>query len=168
MKQHSSSTCLWNISLSWSDIPELVVPTMISLIEGCCKHGNYWTKGSLWLNWSHHFESCTVATMTCLNVTEYLCHKWPCICSVLCNHNPVVSSFMTYHRVCSKSKTTDQERYRYTFPEHTSSSRGFSGFRNARSLVFCVMFCKSLFVLLSFFYWPLCCLFFDIWLLITP
>ena len=31
------------------------------------------------------------------------------------------------------------------------------------------MFCRSLFVLLSFFFWPLCCLFFfDIRILITP
>jgi len=32
-----------------------------------------------------------------------------------------------------------------------------------------VLFCRSLFVLLSFFFWPLCCLlFFDIRILITP
>jgi hypothetical protein len=31
------------------------------------------------------------------------------------------------------------------------------------------MFCRSLFVLLHFFFWPLCCLFFfDIRILITP
>ena len=35
--------------------------------------------------------------------------------------------------------------------------------------VFCVMFCRSLFVLSSFFFWPLCCLsFFDLLILITP
>ena len=45
----------------------------------------------------------------------------------------------------------------------------FSGFRVARSLVFCAMFCRSLFLLLSLFFWPLCCLFlFDLRLLITP
>ena len=34
---------------------------------------------------------------------------------------------------------------------------------------FLCMFCRSLFVLLSFFFWPLCCLsFFDLWILITP
>ena len=39
----------------------------------------------------------------------------------------------------------------------------------ARSLIFCAMFCRSLFVLLSFFFWPLCCLsFFDLRILITP
>jgi hypothetical protein len=31
-----------------------------------------------------------------------------------------------------------------------------------------VMFCKTLFVLLSFFFWPLCCLSFDLRNLITP
>jgi hypothetical protein len=49
----------------------------------------------------------------------------------------------------------------------------FSGVRvNTQSLDlyahFC-MFCRSLFVLLYFFFWPLCCLFFfDIQILITP
>ena len=34
---------------------------------------------------------------------------------------------------------------------------------------FICMFCRSLFVLLYYFFWPLCCLFFcDIWILITP
>ena len=38
-----------------------------------------------------------------------------------------------------------------------------------QSLVLCVMFCRSLFVLLSFLFWPLCCLsFFDLQILITP
>ena len=44
----------------------------------------------------------------------------------------------------------------------------FSGVRITRSLVLCVMFCRSLFVVLSFFFWPLCCLFFfDLLNLIT-
>jgi hypothetical protein len=42
------------------------------------------------------------ATMTWLTVTEYLCHKW----SWICNHNPVLSSFIFHHRVCYKSKAT--------------------------------------------------------------
>jgi hypothetical protein len=38
-----------------------------------------------------------------------------------------------------------------------------------RSFVFCVVFCRSLFVLLCFFFWPLCCLFVsDLRILITP
>ena len=43
----------------------------------------------------------------------------------------------------------------------------FSGACVARSLVFCVMFCRSLFVLLFFFFWTLCSLcFFKLRLLI--
>ena len=68
------------ISLSWSDVLEVVVPIEIYLIDG-----SYWTKGSYWLSWNHHFESFTVATMTCLTIAEYLFHK----CFVCCNHNPV-------------------------------------------------------------------------------
>ena len=37
----------------------------------------------------------------------------------------------------------------------------------ALPLVFCVVICRSLFVLLSIFFWPLCRLSFDLWLLIT-
>ena len=53
------------------------------------------TYGSHWLNWSHHIERFTVATLT---VTEYLCHKWPRICFNCRRHFPVLFSFMTYHR----------------------------------------------------------------------
>ena len=38
----------------------------------------------------------------------------------------------------------------------------------AQALILCEMFCKPLFVLLNFFFWPLYCLFFDIQILITP
>ena len=56
----------------------------------------------------------------------------------------------------------------FTLPEHLSSPPIFSGVRVARSLVFSVMLCRPLFVLLSFFFWPLHCLFFfDLRLLIT-
>jgi hypothetical protein len=37
-----------------------------------------------------------------------------------------------------------------------------------RTLVFCVMFCRSLFVILCFFFWPLFCMSFDLRLLIMP
>ena len=51
-------------------------------------------------------------------------------------------------------------------PEFT---HGFSGVRVIRSLVLMCMFCRSLCVLLYFFFWPLCCLFFfDIRIIITP
>ena len=84
--------------------------------------------------------------------------------------NPVLSSFMSYHRVCNKSNTMGVTRgagtaYLSGVPEFTP---GFSGLRVTRSLLFCVMFCGSLFVFLSFLFWPLCCLsFFDLRILIT-
>jgi hypothetical protein len=37
----------------------------------------------------------------------YLCHKWPRICSTCRKHFPVLSSFMSYHRVCFYINTTD-------------------------------------------------------------
>ena len=40
-------------------------------------------------------------TMTWLTAMEYLCHKWPRICSTCRKHFPVLSSFMTYHQVCN-------------------------------------------------------------------
>ena len=54
-----------------------------------------------------------------------------------------------------------------TLPEHMSSLPVFSGVRVTRSLVLCVCFvdhCLTCF----FFSWPLCCLFFDLQILITP
>ena len=59
------------------------------------------------------------------------------------------------------------EQELFTLPEHLSSPPVFSGVRVTRSIVLYVMFCRSLFVLLYFFFWPLCCLFFDIRILIT-
>jgi len=55
---------------------------------------------------SHHFDSFAVAMLTWLTVTKYLCQKLPRICSICRNYNSVLSSFMTYHRVCNKSNTT--------------------------------------------------------------
>jgi len=42
------------------------------------------------------------------------------------------------------------------------------GVRIVRSLIFCVMFCRPLLVYLSFMFSSLCCLFFDLWVLVIP
>jgi hypothetical protein len=63
---------------------------MISLIEGCCLKRSHWPKSSWWLSWSHNLESLTVAIMTWLTVTEYLCNKWARISSACCSHNPIL------------------------------------------------------------------------------
>jgi hypothetical protein len=53
-----------------------------------------------------------------------------------------------------------------TLPEHQSSPAMFSGVRVARSLIFCVVLCRSLHVMLSFFIWSLYYLsFFELLLL---
>ena len=66
----------------------------------------YISKGSLWLIWSHRFQSFTDATMTCLPITDDITYKWPHTCSVCRNQKPVISPFRTYPRVCSNSNTT--------------------------------------------------------------
>jgi hypothetical protein len=51
---------------------------------------------------------------------------------------------------------------------HIVHPLGFNGVRVTRSLVLCVMFCRSLFVPLSFFFRPLYCLSFYLRIFITP
>ena len=55
------------------------------------------------------------------------------------------------------------EKKLLTLPEHQNSPPLWSGVRVILSLVLCVMFCRSLFVLLSVFFWPLCYLSFFFW-----
>jgi hypothetical protein len=86
------------------------------------------------------------------------------------NHSPDFSSFMTYHWVCSKSQGTGVTCvagtvYHLGVPEFTP---GFFGeVRVARTIVFCVVFCRVLFVIVSLFIWPLHCISFALRLLIT-
>ena len=59
--------------------------------------------------------------------------------------------------------------YVRSIKEKQSTLVGSPEIKLFRFLVFLCMFCRSLFVLLYFFFWPLCCLFyFDIRILITP
>jgi hypothetical protein len=161
------------ISLSWYDITELVVPIRIYLIEVCCYHGSYLTKGSSWLNWSHHFESFTVATMTWLTDKEYLGHKWPHIICSTCHstsrsfpHSWLITGFVT--RLTRRVPLEEQELTAYPsgVPEFT---HGFYWGSWYSIFSFICMSRRTLFVPLFFFFWPLCCLsFFDLRILITP
>ena len=89
-----------------------------------------------------------VATMTWWSVTEYLRHKWPWICSACRNHNPMLSSFITLSRYVWKDTTGSTSRagtaYLSGEPHFTPV---FCGVPVAQYLVFC----KSLFALVSFF-----------------
>ena len=90
---------------------------------------------------------------------EYVCRS----------HNPILSSFMTYHRVCNKSNTTDATCGAGT--AYSSRAHEFTpvitGVGVAQSLDFSVVFCRSLFVLLSFVFLLLYFLSFYLQLLIT-
>jgi hypothetical protein len=70
-------------------------------------------------------------------------------------HSWLITRFRT--RLTRRVPLVEQELP--THPRHLSSPPVLSGVRVTRSLVFCVMFCRSLFVFLYFFFWPLCYLF---------
>ena len=76
-------------------------------------------------------------------------------------HNQVLPSFMTYSPVCNRSNTTRAPRGAGTaYPSGASEFiHGFIGVLVAQSFVFCVVFCRLLFVFIYF--WTL------YWLLIT-
>ena len=61
----------------------------------------------------------------------------------------VLSSFMTYHRVCKYSNTLGATSGAGTgyLPVHMGSPQVLSGAHDVRSSVFCVVFCRALFVL---------------------
>jgi hypothetical protein len=67
---------------------------------------------------------------------------------------PVLSSFMTYPRFVTRvtRRVPLVEQELLNLSGNLSSPPVFSGIRVVRSLVFCEVFCISLFVLLSFFF----------------
>ena len=66
-----------------------------------------------------------------------------------CNHNPVISSLMIYHRICNNSimMGLHVEHHLHILPGECEFTLAFNGVHVARCLVFCVMFCRPLFVL---------------------
>jgi hypothetical protein len=79
-------------------------------------------------------------------------------------HSCLINGFVI--KVTRRMPLVEQELL--TIPQHLSSPPISSVVRVTRSLVLCVMFCRSLFVLLCLFFWPLCCLsFFDLRILIS-
>ena len=130
------------ISLSSYEIPELVIPIRISLIEGCCLQGSYWTKGS----------SCKVEVITSKILRSPPWLGWPLwnICasndhgyvplvvktSWSFPHSRLITGFVT--RLTRWVPVVEQEML--TFPEHMSSPPVFSGVRVTRSLTLYVCF----------------------------
>jgi hypothetical protein len=81
-------------------------------------------------------------------------------------HSWLITGFVT--RLTWRVLLVEQELL--ILPEHLTSSQVFSGVRVIESLVLCVCFVDRCLPFWSFFFWPLCCLFFfDLPLiLITP
>ena len=80
-------------------------------------------------------------------------------------HSNVYDRFGT--RVTWRVRQVEEELL--NLPNDLNSRQLLSGVRVTRSLVFCVVFCRSLFVLFSSFLWSLYCLFlFDLRILLTP
>jgi hypothetical protein len=125
---------------------------------------------SSWLSWSNHFESCTVATMTWLIVAEYLCPKWPQICSTCRQHFPVIShSWLITGFVTSLTRRVPVVEQELLTLRSTWVHPRFLMVSCYSIFSFMCMSCRLLFVLLYFLSWPLCCLFFfDIRILIIP
>ena len=92
--------------------------------------------------------------MTWLTVMGYLCQKWQRICR---NHNLILSPSMPYHQVCNKGNMTGTTGAETSYPSGAPEFTPVSS--DAQSLVFCVMFCRSLVVLVFFVFVFVCFLF---------
>ena len=116
---------LWNVIST-----ERYILHMQVLLK-CCY---IWMESSQWENWNHLF---------CRKVSfamHYPCYKWPRICSTPRKNFPVLSTFGT--RLTQRVTLVEQELL--FLPEHLSLV-GFVLLWG--SLVLCVMFCRSLFLL---------------------
>jgi hypothetical protein len=62
----------------------------------------YWTKRA---ELKSSLRKCYGRHHDLVNPCGNLCYTWPHICSVCRNPNPILSPFMTYHRVCNNINT---------------------------------------------------------------
>jgi hypothetical protein len=105
---------------------------------------------SIWLSfWLTTYLLCLVEVCFSINSHHSYGYYVPLLAD--CNHNPVLSSFMTYHWIDNNSITTGATCGAGTAYPSGATSVFFIGGYVARFFVFCVMFCRSLFVLLTFF-----------------
>ena len=96
-----------------------------------------------------HFILNVLNQFHCKYIITQKYYKWPRICSVFVitiksfPHSWLIVGFVK--RVTRRVPHVEQELL--ILPEHISSPLTFSGVRVAWSLVLCIMFCRSLFVL---------------------
>ena len=79
-------------------------------------------------------------------------------------HSWIITGFLS--RLTRRVSLVEEELL--TFPEHLSSAPVFIAVRVTRSLALCVCFVERCLSCCLFFLWPLCCLSFDLRILITP
>jgi hypothetical protein len=102
-------------------------------------------KSSLW-SWKSYGRQHELVNSCGVYLSQMTTICW--ICSVYCNHNAVLSSFVTCQRICNKSNTTGATcgvgtAFSSRAPEFTPT---FNRVHITRFLVFSVMLCWSLFV----------------------
>ena len=128
---------------SWAPTYAILVIGLYELLDPTTYNSlshPYWTKCVYWLSGSHHFQSFMVGTE--ISVTND--HGYVPFFESTFGSFPQ-SWLVTYHWVCNLSNTTGatggaRTAYLSGVPEVTPVIV-------ARSLVFCVVFCRSLFVL---------------------
>jgi hypothetical protein len=130
--------CLWCLALLWTIFQFLV--TVLSLL--------LWFRDSDYPFLPTFLRYCTI-----LNIHKW---KWIFMTAWLLCLADVLSSFMTYHRSCNKSNTTDATGTVYLFGTH-EFNLGFSVVSISSFL------CSAYFA----FWWTLYCLLYKLRLLIT-
>jgi hypothetical protein len=123
----------YGLSLSWSDILELVVPIMIFLIDGCCWQGRFRMvklKSSLRMFYGRYHD---LVNRYGISVSQMTTDMFPFDVITIRSfpHSLLITEFVT--RVSRRVPHVEQELHH--------------GGHVARSLGFCVMFYRSLFVL---------------------
>jgi hypothetical protein len=154
------------ISLSWSDIPELVVPIMDFLDIGLLLTETLLNQGFLLVKWKsslrkfygRHHDLIDRYGISVSQVTKNMFQL--SLTSLSFPHSWFITGCVT--RLTLRVPLVERELL--TLPEYPSSPPVLSGIRVTRSLVLCVCFVNRY---LSF--WSLRGLsFFDLWILITP
>jgi hypothetical protein len=132
------------ISLRY-DIPELVVWGLLTR--------KLLNQGLLLVKLKSSLRKVYGRPTTWLTSMEYLCHGWNTSWSF--PHSWIITGFLT--RLTLQVPQVEQKLF--IFPEHLSSPPLFYWRSCYSTFSFMCMICRSLFVFLYFFFWPLCCLF---------
>jgi hypothetical protein len=126
-------------------------------------------QGFLMAKWKSSFQMLYCRHHDLVDRIGIYVSQMPTICSTCSKHLPVLSSFMTYHRICNYNNATGVtsgggNAYPSREPEFTP---GFQWSSCYSIFSFMCMFCRSLFVLLSFFFFGHCVVcpsFYGFWL----